>query len=60
MGKTFKKEVTQRTYPRGILFDTMAFGVGAYLGRALILGNTLVRSPKPEWILVLAAFLSIS
>ena len=33
MGKTLKKEVTQRTYPRGILFDNMALDVGAYLGK---------------------------
>ena len=29
-----KKEVTGRTYPRGILFDIMALGVGAYLGES--------------------------
>ena len=34
MGKTLKKGVTQRTYPRGILFDIMALGVGAYLGES--------------------------
>ena len=35
MGKTFsKKEVTRRTYPRGILFDIMVLGVGAYLGES--------------------------
>ena len=34
MGKTFKKEVTQRTYPRGILFDNMALDVGVYLGKS--------------------------
>ena len=32
--KHFKKEVAQRTYPRGILFDIMALGVGAYLGES--------------------------
>ena len=34
MGKTLKKEVTQRTYPRGILFDNMALDVGVYLGKS--------------------------
>ena len=34
MGKTLKKEVAQRNYPRGILFDNMALDVGAYLGKS--------------------------